>query len=35
LIASAQNRSEVFYSSSMVLAISMRVRFFFLTTPFY
>jgi hypothetical protein len=28
LIASAQNWSKVLYSSSMVLAISMRVRFF-------
>jgi hypothetical protein len=28
LIASTQNRSEVLYSSSMVLAISMIVRFF-------
>src|SRR6266498_5121134 len=34
LTASAQNWSEVLYSSSIVLAASMRVRFFLSTTPF-
>jgi hypothetical protein len=34
LIAFAQNRSDVLYSSSMVLAISIRVLFFLSTTPF-
>jgi hypothetical protein len=34
LIASAQNRFGVLYSSSMVLAISSRVLFILSTTPF-
>jgi hypothetical protein len=34
LIAFAQNRSGVLYSSSMVLAMSSRVLFFLSTTPF-
>jgi hypothetical protein len=34
LIASAQNRSNVLYSSSMVLAISIRVLIFLSTTRF-